>query len=255
MCAPFLYGVVYMEIITSQSNTVVKLINKLKQKKYRDETGEFIVEGYRNVRDTAFDAPQSVKTIVLGESAYNVHGGEFSAFPITVVSDSIIEKLSEADSSQGVISINAKKQSEFPKTNCVYLDRVRDPGNVGTILRTAVAAGYDAVLCGCCDVYSPKVVRSAMSAVLKCRIGIDIGVAELKTAGYEILVADMGGEDVFMSARPSGKYCIVIGNEADGVCEEISNIADRVVAIPQSGVESLNAAVAAGVLMFTLKSR
>lgn len=241
-----------MEVITSASNALVKRINKLKQKKYRDECGEFIVEGYRNVRDTALDAPQSVRAVVLGESAYALRGEEFSAFPITVVSDSIIEKLSEADSSQGVISINAKKPSQFPQKPCVYLDRVRDPGNVGTILRTAVAAGYDAVLFDCCDVYSPKVVRSAMSAVLKCSVGIDITIAELKKAGYEIIVADMGGENVFETARPSGKYCIVIGNEASGVSEEIVNVADRVLSIPQSGVESLNASVAAGIMMFTI---
>lgn len=239
-----------MEVITSLTNAIVKRVNKLKQKKYRDESGEFLVEGLRNVRDTAIGSPQSVVAVILGESAFAAHGGEFSAFPITVVSNAIIEKLSEADSSQGVLSINAMKKSEFPDKRCVLLDRVRDPGNVGTILRTAVAAGYDVVLNGCCDVYSPKVIRSAMSAVLKCRIGMDIDVSALKATGYEIIVADMGGKDIFTVARPSGKYCIVIGNEADGVCDEIRKSADRTVAIPQSGVESLNAAVAAGIMMY-----
>ncbi|MCH5163014.1 MAG: RNA methyltransferase [Clostridiales bacterium] len=241
-----------MEVITSISNAIVKRINKLKQKKYRDEAGEFIVEGLRNVRDTAEATPQSVVAVILGESSYKKYGAEFSAFSVSVVSDAIVEKLSDAESSQGVISINRKKQSEFPSGRCVLLDRVRDPGNVGTILRTAVAAGYDVVLDGCCDIYSPKVVRSGMSAVLKCRISEDISVAELKAAGYEIIVADMNGEDIFDAAKPIGKYCIVIGNEADGVSDEIANAADRIIAIPQSGVESLNAAVAAGVMMFVL---
>ncbi len=242
-----------MEIITSASNAIVKHVNRLKTKKYRDECGEFMVEGLRNVRDTAAALPQSVRRIILGEHAYEKYGELFSAFPVSVLDDALIDKVSDSESCQGVISINAKKQSAFPTGfRCVLLDRVRDPGNVGTIIRTAVAAGYDVVLNDCADIYSPKVVRSAMSAVLKCSIGIDIPPVELKRAGYEIIVADMNGTDVFGVPPPSGKYCIVIGNEANGVGGDVRAVADRVLAIPQSGVESLNAAIAAGIMMFTL---
>ncbi len=244
-----------MEVVTSLSNALVKRVNKLKQKKYRAEYGEFLVEGYRNVKDTAYFAPESVVGVILGERAQLRYGGEFSELPTTVVSDSVMEKLSDADSSQGVISINKIKNSEFPNRNCVFLDRVRDPGNVGTILRTAVAAGYDVVLDDCCDVYSPKVVRAAMSAVLKCRIGENIELSEIKAAGYTVIVADMDGGDVFSSKHPNGKYCIVIGNEANGVCDSVLSLADEILSVPQEGVESLNAAVAAGVMMFALNSR
>lgn len=244
-----------MEVITSLANATVKRIDKLKQKKYREQYGEFIVEGYRNAKDSADFAPQSVVCVVLDEDAFSKYGGEFSAFDTIVVSGAVMKKLSDAQTSQGVISVNRVKPFEFPKRKCVLLDRVRDPGNVGTILRTAVAAGYDVVLNDCCDVYSPKVVRSAMSAVMKCRMCENIDVSALKEAGFSVVVADMSGRDVFCSPRPNGNYCIVIGNEANGVGESIRASADAVYSIPQEGVESLNAAVAAGVMMFALSAR
>jgi len=245
-----------MEIITSAHNATVKRLAKLKLKKYRDETGEFFIEGYKNVLDTASACPGSVRAVILSERAFAAHGAEFSAFPVTVVSDALADKLTDTCAGQGIISINAQKASEFPTAEgCILLDRVRDPGNVGTVLRTAIAAGYDAVLNNCADVYSPKAARSAMSAVLKCRIGLDIPPLELKKAGYEIIVADMRGENVYTARPPEGKYCIVIGNEADGVSDGMRAAADAVLAVPQTGIESLNAAVAAAVMMFTLAAR
>lgn len=245
-----------MEIITSISNRIFKHITKLKQKKYRDESGEFYIEGIRNVFDTFSAHPESVRTIVFGESAYAEHGERFaeSSCEICVMTDALIKKLSDTENSQGVISVNRKPQYVFPTGNrCLLLDRVRDPGNVGTILRTAVACGYSVVLNDCADVYSPKVIRSGMSALLKCELGADIPHTELKNNGYELIAADMGGEDLFDTAMPRGKYCIVIGNEANGVSKDILSDCDRVISIPQSNIESLNAAVAAGIMMYTMR--
>ncbi len=242
-----------MEVIRSADNGTVKKLNKLKQKKYRDEFGEFFVEGYRNVCDTLMSNPDSVRSVILGESAFGVYGGEFSRFDPIVLSDALFDRIAETDSSQGVISINRQKPSEFPVGRCVLLDRVRDPGNVGTIIRTAIAAGYDVVLNNCADLYSPKVVRSAMSAILKCRIGIDIPAKELKDGGFKLIVADMNGDNVFKAPPETDKFCIIIGNEANGVSEELRAAADRTLAIPQDGIESLNAAVAAGIMMFAMR--
>lgn len=242
-----------MEIITSPDNKTVKRIGKLKQKKYRAEYGEFFVEGYKNVLDTCSAAPELVKCVVLSASAYAKFGDKFSDCETVVVEDGLFDKLTETENGQGVLSINAIPKSAFPRANaCILLDRVRDPGNVGTILRTAVACGYDVVANNCADIYSPKVVRSAMSAIVKCNIGTDIDTAELKAHGYELIVADMHGENVF-AAEHSDKYCIVIGNEAEGVSEDIIQSADRRLSVPQENIESLNAAVAAAVMMFALK--
>lgn len=243
-----------MEIITSPSNQTVKRIIKLKNKKYRDEAGEFIVEGKRNVLDTATAAPSSVKLIVFSESGYGAHGGDFSAFPCVVLSDTVFEKAADTETAQGVLSVNSVPSFSFPYENAfVLLDRVRDPGNVGTILRTCCACGYDVVLNNCCDILSPKVVRSSMSAILKCNIGIDIDCQTLKANGYELIAADMGGDSVFGASRPSGKYCIVIGNEGDGISEQVKSCCDRVLSIPMQNIESLNASVAAAVMMYALR--
>ena len=238
-----------MEVITSSDNKAVKHLARLKQKKYRDEYGEFFVEGYRNVLDTCSAHPASVRAVFIAESKLATVGDEFSSFPVTVLTDALFGKIAETENSQGVISVHAMAKSCFPEKRCVLLDRVRDPGNLGTILRTAAALGYDVVANNCVDAYSPKVTRSGMSALLKCRIGFDIPVTELKSAGYEILAADMGGESV-VGYSAHGKYCIVIGNEANGISDEILAHADKVLSIPQDNIESLNAAVAAGIMMF-----
>lgn len=244
-----------MEIIVSADNKTVKHIIKLKQKKYRDEYCEFFAEGYKNVLDTCNARPEMVKYVVLGESTSKKSeiAQAFACFETTVVSDRLFEKLSEMGSAQGVMSVNRVPRSAFPTSDrCILLDRVRDPGNVGTVIRTAVACDHDVVLDNCADAYSPKVVRSAMSAIAKCRIGIDIPPSELKAAGYELIVADMHGENVFSAPR-SEKYCIIIGNEADGVSSDIIREADRLLSVPQNNMESLNASVAAAVMMFGLR--
>lgn len=242
-----------MEVIKSADNRTVKHIAKLKDKKYRDEYNEFFAEGYKNVLDTCSARPELIKSVVLSESAHAEFGEKFVDFGLTVIADNIFDKITDTKSCQGVLAVIEKPKSTAPKSDCcILLDRVRDPGNVGTILRTAVACGYDVIVNNCADVYSPKVIRSAMSAVIKCNIGIDILPDEIKKAGYSIIVADMHGENVFGATRDD-KYCIVVGNEAEGVSAEIKAQADRLLALPQSNMESLNAAVAAAVMMFVLK--
>lgn len=242
-----------MEIIKSADNKTVKRINKLKIKKYRDEFNEFFVEGYKNVFDTCSAAPDTVSLVALSESAYGEYGEKFTDYKCAIIADNVFDKLGETSSSQGIISVHKKPNYAFPSSDrCILLDRVRDPGNVGTILRTAVACDYDVILNNCADVFSPKVVRSAMSAVVKCKIGADISPDELKKAGYQLIVADMHGQNVFASAHRE-KYCIVIGNEAEGVSQDIVQFADMLLSVPQNNIESLNAAVAAAVMMFVLK--
>lgn len=242
-----------MEVIKSADNRTVKHISKLKDKKYRDEYDEFFAEGYKNVLDTVFARPELVKSILLSESAYSEFGEKFCDFNKMVIADNVFDKITDTKTCQGVLCVMQRPKSVLPNADCcILLDRVRDPGNVGTILRTAVACGYDVVANNCADIYSPKVIRSAMSAAVKCNVGIDISVDDIKSMGYTLIVADMHGDNVF-KAEHSGKYCIVVGNEAEGVSEDIKAKADKLLALPQSNMESLNAAVAAAVMMFVLK--
>ncbi len=243
-----------MEIITSPSNQTVKKISKLKIKKYRDESKLFVVEGKRNVLDSASADPDGVDLIVYSESGYGSRPNELDGFPCVVLCDSLFDKVADTENTQGVMSINAAPEFAFPfEKPCVLLDRVRDPGNVGTILRTCCACGYDVILDNCSDVLSPKVVRSSMSAILKCNIGIDIDCEKLKSNGYELIAADMDGENVFGAKRPAEKYCIVIGNEGDGISLQIKSLCDRTLSVPMENIESLNASVAAAVMMYALR--
>lgn len=242
-----------MEIITSTDNQTVKRIGRLKQKKYRDRDGEFYIEGLANVLDTARAVPDSVKLVVLSESAAKRCGAEFRSFKSVVFSDELFDKVTDTESASGVLSINSMPPQKMPSARaCVLLDRVRDPGNVGTILRTAVAAGYDVILNNCADVFAPKVVRSAMSAIVKCNISFDLPPEQIKKLGYELIACDMGGESVFGAELPAGKYCIAIGNEASGISDEVLKLSDRILSLPQKNIESLNAAVAAGIMMYAL---
>lgn len=243
-----------MEIITSQDNKKIKNIVKLKQKKYRDEQKLYLIEGYKNVLDSVTARSDLLDYVILSESAYKTVGELFIEYPCVVVTDAVFGKFSDTETSRGVACINKiVMPTGLPKSDrCILLDRVRDPGNVGTILRSAVACGYDIVLNNCADMYSPKVVRSAMSAVVKCNAYEDIPVAALKKSGYEMIVADMHGDNVFTS-KHSDKYCVVIGNEAEGVSRDIVSAADRLLCIPQENMESLNAGVAAGIMMFALR--
>ena len=143
-----------------------------------------------------------------------------------------------------------------PSGACIVLDGVADPGNVGAIIRTANAAGYDEIYLtdDCADAYAPKSVRASMSGVFFTKLYIGTR-AEIINAlkGTPVVVADMHGENVFSFQAPQ-KFALVIGNEANGVSSELNNIATHTVKIPMRATqESLNAAVSAGILMYQLK--
>ena len=142
-----------------------------------------------------------------------------------------------------------------PQGSCLLLDGVSDPGNLGTIIRTANAAGYcDIYLRNCADPFAPKCVRATMSGIFFVRLHIGEGV--LQALGDTPLVcADMGGENVF-SFSPPQKFCIVIGSEANGVSAEVRALCKYTVKIPMRHTcESLNAGVSAGILMYELQKK
>ena len=135
---------------------------------------------------------------------------------------------------------------------CLLLDGVRDPGNLGTIIRTAAAAGYKRIyLKDCADPFNPKTVRASMSGVFGvtlCSVGEDFS----RYLGVPVYAADMGGENVFHTEKKD--VCIALGGEANGLSPEVRAAAEKIVSVPmEAGSESLNVAVAAGILMYALK--
>ncbi|MBQ7349040.1 MAG: RNA methyltransferase, partial [Clostridia bacterium] len=172
-------------------------------------------------------------------------------------SEEVFRSISTEISPQGVVAVIKKPENDLvmPKSSCLLLDGVADPSNVGAIIRTAAAAGYDTVYMteNSADPFSPKAVRSSMSGVFRVKIVRGSLDQLLSVINLPVLVADMCGESVFNYA-PESNFCLVIGNEGHGVSDLLKNRADFTVSIPmQNGVESLNAAVSAGLLMYSLK--
>jgi TrmH family RNA methyltransferase len=174
-----------------------------------------------------------------------------------IVSGSVFSHLSDEKTPQGVLAVikvsdlSVKK----PLKNALFLDGIQDPGNLGTIIRTAAASGYkDIYLVSCVDPYSPKVVRSSMSGIYFVNLykGDYVEVFDA-IKNLDLIVADMNGESVF-DYKPKNDYCIAVGNEANGVSQIVKDKASVVLSIPmEKNVESLNAAVAISLMMYKLK--
>lgn len=239
-------------IITSKNNKLVSLIKKLSQKKYREETGLFVAEGLRTVQDIVSFAPHLVDTIVVAESKSQLFADA------VIVSDSIFEGLTETVNNQGVLALMKIPQGEPSGSDyALLLDGIRDPGNLGTLIRTACAAGYyDIYLRDCADAYSGKVVRSTMSAIVKVNIITDVDLSTiqgLKSKGYSIIGADMNGRNLFNTSF-GNKICVTVGGEAFGISKEVRELCDEVISIPMEGdIESLNAGVSGAIIMYNAK--
>ena len=238
-------------MITSKSNPVIKEIAKLNDKKFRRETGLYLVEGTKPVNECIL-AGCEIHTIVCTERL-----AENYVDPV-VVSEEVFSRISSEKTPQGVIAVVKISQRELkaPVGSCLLLDRLQDPGNLGTIIRTANAAGYKEIyLISCTDPYSPKAVRASMSGIFFTHIyqGEEKEVLEA-LSGVPLICADMNGENIFGFSAPE-KFCLCIGNEGSGISGVIKNNADYKVKIPMTdSCESLNAAVSAGIAMYVLKS-
>lgn len=243
-------------MITSKNNALIKEIRSLRDKKFRDRLGVFVAEGVKPVKE-AVELGLNIREVVGTELALGAL--ELTGIKTETVTDAVFKSLSEAVTPQGVLAvvITPNDKPVSPRGRCVLLDGIGDPANVGAIIRTAAAAGYNDVYVtsDCADPYSQKAVRASMSGVF--RVNVMRGEAEelLSVIDIPLAVADMNGKDVF-SYRPENPFCLVIGNEGHGVREEIRKRAEITVSIPmEGGVESLNAAVSAGIIMYALKNK
>lgn len=253
-------------VIESKDNGKVKLINSLKTKKYRDKHELMIMEGLRAVNQL-IDSKISLDMIAFSESMYTGNEecrkiyAEYSDIAI-IVKDNIFDQLADTVNSQGVIAISKIPKyeiSEFhlkDKSRILLFDRIQDPGNAGTLIRTADSAGFDAifVIKGTVDLFSPKVNRSAMGSNLYVPI-IEITEEELlkfQKDGFEILATALDRSSFeYSDISYSQKCIIVLGNEANGVSESILEIADKKIYIPIYGrAESLNVAIAGAIVMY-----
>ena len=242
-------------IITSHDNGKIAEIVKLSQKKYRRQYRRYVIEGARLVHD-AIKYGAKVVSVYVSESS----ASEFHFDGQVVVADRVFAKIADTVSTQGVLAVVEMDDDCLlpPVGNCLVLDGLQDPGNVGTLIRTAAACGFtDVYAAGSVDLYSPKVLRSAMSAHFCVKLheleSIESAFALLD--GVETVCADMGGSNVFES-KFGGKTALVLGNEGNGLSDYAKAHATRSVALPMAnGFESLNVAVAGSVIMYQIYAK
>lgn len=260
----------YMEV-TSKDNPSVKLYRKLAgNKKSRMQEQCFILEGYRLVSDAIKNSAQ-IKMLFFTDEALERYGEEFLAYINSdcrsyLITSDISEYMAETECPQGIFAIcNMSKRvslSEFFRKGNVFavLHRLQDPGNAGMILRTADALGVSGVVfCKSCDIYSPKVVRATMGSLFRVPFAICNDENELFSNLEESRIqsdaAVVTGQAEFIGRNkyPEGKHAVWIGNEGSGLTDEVIRRCTRRVTIPMQGnIESLNAAMAAGILMWEM---
>ena len=245
-----------MIILTSKNNPLIKETASLKEKKGRKELGLFLVEGAKMVSECAKSSFE-IERVFISETYDGVCPCEEGK--TVVVSDDVFRFLSDEKTPQGILCRVKIPEKTLcaPTGKSLLLDGVADPGNVGAIIRTANAAGYDDIYLTrvCADPYSPKSVRASMSGIFFTKLHLgereDI-LSLLKESETPILAADMDGENVFQFQAPK-RFALVIGNEANGVSDEVFAQAKYTVKIPMKQTqESLNAAVSAGIIMYVL---
>ena len=242
-------------VITSLDNAKIVEVAKLSDKKYRRLTNRYVIEGARLVAD-AVKYGANVVSVYVRES----NCADFNFDNQVVVSDKVFSKMCDTVNSQGVLAVVEKSQSQLkaPNGNCLVLDGLQDPGNVGTLIRTAVACGFtDIYAVNSVDLYSPKVIRSAMSAhfCLTLHELDSIEQAFSLLEGVETVSADMGGTNVFSTCFGK-RVALILGNEGNGLSEYSRRHGTKTVALPmENGFESLNVAVAGSVIMYQIYSQ
>ncbi len=249
-------------VITSKNNPIVKELASLKEKKGRRERGTFLVEGDKMVLECIESGMRIVRLALastkeraaLSKASFlkdALSGGE-----VVLLGEDAFRFVSDEKTPQGIVAeVGIPSVEAAPPTGrCLFLDGLSDPANVGAVIRTAAASGYREIyLADCADPYSPKSVRASMSGVFFCKL-MRGSREELLEAlgGVPLIAADMEGENVF-SFLPPELHCICIGNEGNGLSELVRSRAEYTVGIPmREPVESLNAAVSAGIMMYLL---
>ena len=246
--------------LRSKENRIFKECQKLSQKKYRDKEGRYLIEG-PNLLEEALHNGAEIEYILYDE----IKDSDLdTTVPVYRTDHRLFEKLSQTETSQGLLAAVKKPDhssnlDDIMKegSNIVVLDRLQDPGNIGTIIRTAEGAGYSAVvvLKGTADIYAPKTIRAAAGSVFRIPIIHVQDNRELRSLadkyGKNLLVTSLQGDSYYYDINLKENVALVIGNEGNGVSDELIEMADIKVKIPMSGgLESLNASVAAGILMY-----
>lgn len=254
-----------MQVISSKDNELVKHIKKLKDKKYRDENNEYIIEGVKLIEEAVQEKSKIKKVIICDDTTrtYEIPTNvmlEIAKYECVYVTNKIFSSITQVTNPQGVMAIiekNTEKQEiDYSEDIIVVLDNVQDPGNLGTILRTVDSIGLKQIIVtkDTVDAFNSKVVRSTMGAIFRIKIietaDLAQSIKEMRKHHFKLMVTSLQTDNSIYDIG-FNKKIIVIGNESNGVSEEIQDMADEKAKIPMLGkTESLNASVAAGIVMY-----
>ncbi|MBB6218252.1 TrmH family RNA methyltransferase [Anaerosolibacter carboniphilus] len=255
--------------ISSPENSIVKHARQLTKRKMREQWQEYIIEGVRIIKD-ALENEKSLKKILFCDELYETAGGEelleelmqreILLYKIPV---QLFKELSDTQNPQGIMALVSMDTYSIEdilsrdRGFYIILDRIQDPGNMGTIIRTADAAGADAIFItkGSVDLYNSKTIRSTMGSIFHLPI-LSTGntseiIALLKSQGVKIITTSLEGEKYYFEVDYREMCAIIVGNEANGVQQEDIMSSDILIKIPMLGkAESLNASVAASIVMY-----
>lgn len=254
-------GVAQVKEISSTKNTLIKELKKLHRKKTRDEEGRYLIEGFHLVEE-AIKNQEKIQMVLLDERGAREWGEWLAAQDVPehyLVTKEVLGVLSDLPTPQGIMAVVEKNQepiTEF-KGSWVLLDQVQDPGNVGTIIRTADAAGYAGVILGegSADIYSTKVLRSMQGSNYHLPIiqrDLRTVIPQLQAAGLKVYGTELNKDAVdYRSLSQQIDIALLLGNEGQGVADELLALTDKKLYIPIFGqAESLNVAIAAGILIY-----
>ena len=254
-----------MQIISSKENDIIKHIKKLKDKKYRDTSNQYVVEGIKLVSE-AIQENVKIREIVLCEDCEKSEVipkelmYEIAKHECVYVTEKLFKFITEVQAPQGILAVieknNRDNEIDYNQDIIVALNDVQDPGNLGTILRTVDSIGVKQILVskGTVDAYNSKVVRSTMGAIFRIKIieceDLEKTLKEVKKHDFKVVVSSLQTENSIYNIDYNKKV-IVVGNEANGVEEKIQSLADEKIKIPMLGkTESLNVSVATGVILY-----
>lgn len=244
----------YIYSRTMLNKKEVKDIQSLRHKKFREERNVFVAEGPKIVSELLHAIPQQADQVYATEEWVKNNTSLLHKIPHTVVSDAELEKMSQLQTPHAALAVFRQFNSVPPDaTNsfCLYLDTIQDPGNLGTIIRIADWFGVKDVVCseGCADMYNPKVVQSSMASIARVNIYYDAASNWLPQQEAPVFAAVLDGEPLY-SLSKVGAGILLIGNESKGIRPELIKFAGQRVTIPRKGeAESLNAAVATGIIL------
>ncbi|WP_205600791.1 RNA methyltransferase [Gracilibacillus sp. YIM 98692] len=243
-------------MITSVKNEKVKQWRKLKQKKERDKRSLFMIEGFHLVEE-ALQSDWQIKEVIIEDGIDKSHSLE--GYSVYEVAENVMAAITDTKSPQGIVAVVEKKYvtpTDFSRV--LLMDQVQDPGNLGTMIRTADAAGFDAVILGegTVDLYNEKVIRATQGSLFHLDIleaNLSEEIRHLQDRDVKVWATGLENAERYDQLEIPEKLAVIVGNEGAGVDPKLMDQSDQIVTIPIYGrAESLNVSVAAGILMYAV---